>query len=104
MLDHQNAVLLAQRGLLFSETLAQIHDGNNLAAQIDHTLEIVRRVRHGGDLGYPHDLVQGSDGHAVGLAAHLETNDMEFTAHIFKLWFSSSRVQAPVSSSSGGGF
>src|SRR5208282_6464967 len=82
---HQNAVLLAQRGLLLSETLAQVHNGNNLAAKIDHALEIIRRIGHGSDLRYPHDFVQGSDGHAIGLAAHLKTHDMKFTAHMFSL-------------------
>ncbi len=84
VLDHQNAILFPQRGLLFSETLAQVHDRNDLAAQVDHALQIVGRVGHGSDLGHPHDFVQGSDGHAIGLASHLKAHDMEFTAHDFQ--------------------
>src|SRR6202035_6093953 len=94
MLNYENAILFAQRGFLFSETLAQIQDGNNLAAQIDHALQIVGRIGHGSNLRYPYDFVQGSDGNSVGLTAHLEAHDMKFTAHMFKLCF-----QAPGSRS-----
>src|SRR5258708_26928314 len=38
--------------------------------------------------------MQGLDGHAIGLAAHFETDDMEFTAHILETLFSNSGVPA----------
>src|SRR5579864_6620872 len=81
MLDHQDPVVLLDRRLLLSEALAQVHDGNDLAAQVDHAFQIIGRVRHSGNLGHPHNFVQGRDGHAVSLAAHLKTYDMEFAAH-----------------------
>src|SRR5207245_11086029 len=81
VLDHQNAVLFLQAYLFFPEALAQVHDRDDLAPQVDHALEIVGRVRDSGDLRDSHDLMQRSDGHAIGLASHLEAHDMEFATH-----------------------
>src|SRR2546421_11011409 len=89
MFNDKNAILLLECRMLFAETLAQVHHRNDLAAQVDHALEIVRSVGHSGNLRHADDLVQGSDGHAIGLASHPKAHDMEFTAHNCSSPFSS---------------
>src|SRR5215467_9721214 len=81
VLDYQDAVVPLDRGLFLSETLAQVHDGDDFAAQVDDAFEVVGGVGHGGDLRHPHDFVQRGDGHAISFASHLKTHDMEFAAH-----------------------
>src|SRR5262249_25956944 len=68
-------------GLFFTEPLAQVHHGDDFSAQVDHALEIVGSVGHGGDFRHPHDFMQGSDGYALGLASHLAAHDVQVTAH-----------------------
>src|SRR5579862_3738161 len=82
MLDHQDAVVLFDGRSFVPEPLAQIHNGDNLAAQVDHAFEVIRRIRHSGNFRNAHDFVQGSDGYAVGLAAYLKAHNMEFAAHV----------------------
>src|SRR5258708_31519500 len=81
MLDHQNPVLFLQRGLFVAKALAQVHHRYDLAPQVNHALEIVGRVGDGGNFRHSHDFMQRSDGHTVGLAPYLETDDMESAAH-----------------------
>ncbi len=81
MLDHQNPVLFLQRGLFVAKALTQVHHRDNLSPQVNYALQIVGRVGDSGDLRHSHDFVQRSDGHTVGLAPYLETDDMEFAAH-----------------------
>src|SRR5229473_7046134 len=81
MLYHQNPVLFLQRGVLIAKAFAQVHDRDNLSPQVNYALQIVGRVGDSGDLRHSHDFVQRSDGHAIGLAPYLETDDMEFAIH-----------------------
>src|SRR5580704_16296094 len=100
MLDHQDAILFFQHRPGLPEALAQVHDRDDFSAQIDHAFEIVRRIRHGGDLGHAHNFVQRGDRHAVGLASYLKAHDMKFTTHAY----GSMLRWLPVDGSLGSGF
>ena len=51
--------------ILFSKTFTQIHHRDNFPAKVDHALDRLRGIRHGGDFGDADDLANGGDTHSV---------------------------------------
>jgi hypothetical protein len=76
VLNHQNPVSLAHADFLFAEPFAQVDHRDNLAAQVDYAFHVVRRVGNCGDFRHTNNLVQRSDGNAIGLASHLKADNV----------------------------
>src|SRR5690348_8735774 len=80
-LGNQNAVPVTGLSGGFAEALAQVNDGNDFAAQVNNAFQVVGRIGHGGNFRHADDFVHGGDGHAVGLAAHPETDNLQVLFH-----------------------
>src|SRR5579883_1185355 len=80
-LDDQNAVLFVVLDGRAAESLAQVHHGNDLSAQVDYALDQVRRAGHRRDLRNPHDFPYGTNANAVRFTANAKSDDLEFFLH-----------------------
>src|SRR5262249_15001767 len=80
-LGHQDAILFVGSNLLLAKTLSQIYDGDDFAAQVDHSLDKPGRIGDGRDLRHTDDLVYQGDRHAEGLAPDPESDNVQFFGH-----------------------
>src|SRR5215469_3130 len=80
-LHDDDSVFLAGAGGLVSETLAQIHDWNYPAAQIDHALDILGRVGDGSNFRNANDFAHHRNGHTERLMPDAEANDLKLLVH-----------------------
>ncbi len=81
MLYHQNATVPVKFAGRLPEALAQVHNCDDLASQVDNPFHVCRRVRYNRDFRYAHDFMERTDRNAVRLLPHFETHDMRFLAH-----------------------
>jgi phage terminase large subunit-like protein len=67
------------------EALAQVHDGNDLAAKVDDALHEVGRARHAGDVEQADDLLHGEDVDAEDLLSDGEGDQLDERLVRFRL-------------------
>src|ERR1051325_4269469 len=81
MLNHENPVAFGGCGCFVSKPFTEVNHGNNLSAKIDHAFHIIGSVGHSCDFRHPYDLLQGSNGDAVGFTSYLKSDNVKFTSH-----------------------
>src|SRR6185312_16482854 len=67
--------------LCSAETLPQIDDRDDLATQVDDTLDELGSLRNLRYFRHAHNFMHQRDGNSVGLVPNPEANDMEVFRH-----------------------
>src|ERR1700687_471023 len=80
-LHDENAVLLIGMNLGLAESFAEVHDGNDFAAQIDHALDQIGSTGNRGNLRNADNLAHGGDANAVRFIADAKADDLKIFFH-----------------------
>src|SRR6185312_7246166 len=74
---NKNAVLFVGLNFDLTEAFAQIHHGDDLAAQVDHALDRIGGARNRSDLGDANDFAHRSDADAKRLVPDAKPDDLK---------------------------
>src|SRR5713101_98159 len=79
--DDENAVPFVGLNFGLTEAFAEVHDRNDLPAQIDDAFDQVRRAGDGSNLRNADNLAHGSDANAVRFIADAKADDLKIFFH-----------------------
>src|SRR4029077_734075 len=80
-LHDENAIFLVVRDFSLAETFAQVHHGNDFAAQVDDAFDGVGRVGNRGDFGDANDFTDGANADSERFVPDAKTHDLEIFFH-----------------------